>query len=402
MIGTDEGVMERFTDAANRREALLDQVDRGVPRPDLDALLIVGRFPGFRALDRLAMLLQYPRATDLCAASPTDVEMTIGRLLRKSRWEPERLQRAIEIDHQWMSYGDDRKIIWVGDSEYPMQLRRVYDMPAILYVRGSVPEGDALTVAPTVAAVGTRRPDRDGLVAAYNLGRELAGCGVSVVSGLARGIDAAVHRGVVAERNGAPPIVVLGSGVDTIYPSEHRDLAVDILRAGGAIVSEYPPGRSPAKHQFPARNRIIVGLSSATVLLQAPERSGALISAELAQDLGHDVMVHAVGAGWTGGAALLESGATRIESAADVIAAHPGVLQTSPGVTHRRRTESPGADRSYDPRSDLLAAFGPQHEPASLSEMRKMLRGEADQQVDPSDPVSSFDGMTETTEEREE
>ncbi|MDA3950866.1 MAG: DNA-processing protein DprA [Spirochaeta sp.] len=373
--------MERFADAANRRETLLDAIDRGAPRPDLDALLMVGRFPGFRALDRLAMLLRYPRLEDLCAATPTDVEMTIGRLLRKSQWEPDRLLRAVEVERKWMTAGPDRRVLWIGDSAYPPQLRRVYDMPAILYVRGTVPEGEPLLIAPTIAVVGTRRPDQDGLVAAYTLGRELAGNGVSVVSGLARGIDAAAHRGVVAERAGAPPVVVLGSGVDTIYPSEHRDLAVDILNAGGVIVSEYPPGRAPSKYQFPARNRIIVGLSHATVLVQAPERSGALISAELAQDIGHDVMVHAAGSGWTGGAALLDSGATLVQGAAEILAAHPDLLRTSTANSRRCRSKHPGMGTG-DTHKDILAAFGPVEEPKSLSEWWGFLRGEGTEDDD--------------------
>jgi DNA processing protein len=387
----EEDVMERFTDAANRREALLDEIDRGVPRPDPDALLIVGRFPGFRALDRLAMLLRYPHVRDLRRTTQADVEMTIGRLLRRSKWNPDHLLRTVEIDRKWMTAGPDRRVLWIGDSSYPTQLRRVYDVPPILYIRGTVPADEPLLVAPSVAVVGTRRPDRDGLEAAYTLGRDLAGNGVSVVSGLARGIDAAAHRGVVSLGDGAPAVVVLGSGVDTIYPSEHRDLAVDILNTGGVIVSEYPPGRPPAKYQFPARNRIIVGLSDSTVLVQAPERSGALISAELAQDIGLDVMVHAVGSRWTGGAALLESGATLVAGAAEILTAHPRLIRSASTDSGRSRRNRSGVTGRRRTQKDILAAFGPEEEPASLEEWRDFLRAE---QPDDDETV----GQTDTTE----
>ena len=146
-----------------------------------------------------------------------------------------------------------------------------------------------------MAVVGTRNPTGVGRESGFRLGYELAEAGVPVVSGLARGIDIAAHRGAVA---GASPddsgatIGVLGCGIDYIYPQSSRQLAGRLLEVG-CVVSEYPPGVPPLQHHFPMRNRIIAGLSVATVVVEAPERSGALITADCAMSEGREVLVHA-------------------------------------------------------------------------------------------------------------
>lgn len=167
-----------------------------------------------------------------------------------------------------------------GDAEYPTTLSRLPDPPDPLYVRGTVPD------APAVAVVGSRRCTRYGSALARTMAKWIASAGWTVVSGLARGIDTAGHLGALDA--GGTTVAVLGSGIDVWYPASNRLLGERILEVG-AVVSEYPSGTTPAPWRFPARNRIIVGLSDAVVVVEAAERSGALITARLAMEQGVDV-----------------------------------------------------------------------------------------------------------------
>ncbi len=166
---------------------------------------------------------------------------------------------------------------------YPASLHEIFDPPATLYVRGDAD----LSAERMFAIVGTRRATRDGKRAAREFARTLAGEGVSVVSGLARGVDTAAHEGAL--EGGAPTIAVLGSGADVIYPPENELLAERILDAGGAVVSEYVPGAEPSKGNFPQRNRIISGLCAGVLLVEGAENSGAMITVNLATEQGRDV-----------------------------------------------------------------------------------------------------------------
>jgi DNA processing protein len=172
-----------------------------------------------------------------------------------------------------------------------------------------------------VAIVGARAATRQGLEVAAAIGAGLASAGVVVVSGLARGVDTAAHRAALDA--GGRSVAVLGSGLDRLYPPEHEDLACRMAERG-AVLSEYPPGTPPLAHHFPQRNRIISGLTAATVVVEASERSGSLITAGAALEQGREVMVvpGSVAAGRHRGAhALLRDGATLVEDAADVLAA---------------------------------------------------------------------------------
>jgi len=182
---------------------------------------------------------------------------------------------------------DDRRtrlrelgIDWIarGDASYPRHLDRYEDAPDALFVRGALPD------APGVAVVGTRRCTAYGLELAEAYGRAIANAGWPVVSGLARGIDGAAHRGMVTVDGTG--VAVLGCGIDVTYPREHRRLGDQILEAGGAIVSEYPPGTRPDAWRFPPRNRIIAGLASAVVVVEAARTGGALITAVKAAEYG--------------------------------------------------------------------------------------------------------------------
>lgn len=166
---------------------------------------------------------------------------------------------------------------------YPKRLLETVDPPPTLYVRG---EAD-LSADKMFAVIGARRCSRDGARAAREIAEKLAREGVTVVSGLAFGIDAAAHEGAV--RAGGVTIAVLGSGADVIYPAENERLAAEILEKGGAIVSEYPPGMPPISTNFPARNRIISGVSAGVLLVEGAKKSGAMITVDFALEQGRDV-----------------------------------------------------------------------------------------------------------------
>jgi DNA processing protein len=206
-------------------------------------------------------------------------------------------------------------VLTLEDEGYPPLLRVSSDPPWVLYVWGNLRPEDVLAIA----VVGSRRATPYGLTAARELGRALAGSGFTVVSGLARGIDAAGHRGAL-EGEGRT-IAVLGSGLDRLYPIEHRRLAESIARQG-AVVTEFPFGAAPLKRHFPERNRVIAALSWATVVVEATRDSGSLITADLAADEGRAVYavpgpVDEPNAEGTNG--LLRAGATLCRGAADVL-----------------------------------------------------------------------------------
>ena len=204
------------------------------------------------------------------------------------------------------------------DPSYPSLLRTISDPPQDLYVRGAGPL--ELLEQPCVAIVGARVCSSYGSYVAYLLAKELAAAGIVVVSGLARGIDAAAHRGALDA--GGRTVAVLGCGIDRDYPPAHAGLAHRIVSEGGLIVSEYPPGTEPAPWRFPARNRIIAGLSAATIVVEARERSGALITADFALEEGRKVFAvpgEITIATSVGPNNLLKNGAGLVTGAKDVL-----------------------------------------------------------------------------------
>ena len=201
------------------------------------------------------------------------------------------------------------------DSAYPAVLREIADPPEPLYVRGTLDEQDQAAVA----VVGARRASAYGLAVAEWLGRELGRHRVTVVSGMARGIDGAAHRGALMA--GGRTIAVLGCGPDVVYPAEHEDLMGQIIESG-AVVTEFPPGTPPLPHHFPQRNRIISGLSLGVVVVEGRERSGALITADFALDQGREVF--AVPGSIFGETSylphrLLQEGATPVTTVDDIL-----------------------------------------------------------------------------------
>jgi DNA processing protein len=210
--------------------------------------------------------------------------------------------------------GEITPLPW-NDSDYPVALTTIVDPPPVLWLRGQI---GALAM-PSVAIVGSRAASPYGLSVAEQLAGDLAQCGIAIVSGLARGVDSAAHRGALAA--GGTTIAVLGSGVDVIYPSEHVPLAGEIEK-DGAVISELAPGTPPLPMFFPRRNRIISGLSRAVVVIEAGDKSGSLITARCALDQGRDVLAvpgNVLSGRNRGAHGLLRDGAKIVESADDIL-----------------------------------------------------------------------------------
>jgi len=207
------------------------------------------------------------------------------------------------------------KIVTLKDDSYPKRLGEIYDPPALLYVRGELKKEDELAVS----IVGSRKTSPYGRWITEKIGQDLARHGVTIVSGMARGIDSLAHWGAIS--GGGRTIAVLGCGVDVIYPSENRNLFTKIIDHG-AVVSEFPMGSPPEGGHFPRRNRIISGLSIGVVVVQASERSGSLITAGYALEQGREVFAVPgnVGAeGSRGTNRLIKEGAKMVESSEDIL-----------------------------------------------------------------------------------
>ncbi len=318
-------------------------------RPDDEALLLTANTPSLRARERIRLLSIVPSYQELLALDQSDVEQVIGRQLDSGRWVPTQRRRDVERGLRWLDRRS-RSMVWLTDPEYPELLREIFDPPATLFVRGSGAALDRLAVA----VVGTRRPDAEGIEAGAQSGAKLAGAGCAVTSGLAYGIDAAAHRGTVAVNGCA--VAVLASGIDAVYPIGNRGLATAILESGGVLVSEYAPGTAAQKYHFPARNRIIVGLSAAALIVQAPETSGALITAEFALNENRDLFIHETGRDWAGTRRLVADGAPLIDDAATI----PAILgMRTPSATVSSEPDERTVARQWaESEQQKLAMFG--------------------------------------------
>jgi DNA processing protein len=206
-------------------------------------------------------------------------------------------------------------LITMEDPQYPLRLAEIYDPPLLLFVRGELREEDQYCVA----VVGTRRATPYGIRMAEKFGREMAARGVTVVSGMAAGIDAAAHRGALEA--GGRTVAVLGCGADVVYPPQNADLMNEIIKHG-CVISQFPMGTSPSPGQFPYRNRIISGLSMGTLIVEAPLTSGALITARQAAEQGREVFAVPGQVGVTnsqGPHALIREGAKLVETVEDIL-----------------------------------------------------------------------------------
>jgi DNA processing protein len=237
------------------------------------------------------------------------------------------------------------------DPAYPRWLRQIFDPPLALWLAGTLlPEEGARAIA----VVGPRAASPLALAFARALAADLASAGVTIVSGLARGVDTAAHKGALDA--GGRTVAVLGSGLDRLYPKENAPLA-QAIACEGAVVSEFPPGTEPHKHHFPRRNRTIAGWSRGVVVVEAGERSGALITARCALESGREVMAvpgHPSDPAYAGTNALLRDGAVLVRDASDVLA--------EIGI------ERPDTPPAPTPRDEVLSALR-RGVPASLEEL---------------------------------
>jgi DNA processing protein len=283
----------------------------------------------------------------------------ILRQIFDRRWpdEPDRMQALRAGAREALAQAHAREIAplaW-SDASYPVALTTIIDPPPVLWTRGSV----AALSTPSVAIVGARAASPYGLSVAEHLAADLAGSGVTVVSGLARGVDSAAHRGALA--GDGLTVAVLGCGVDIVYPPEHAALAGEIAERG-VIVSELAPGTPPLPQFFPQRNRIISGLSRAIVVIEAGEKSGSLITARCALEQGRDVLAvpgNVLSGRNRGAHGLLRDGAKIVESADDILE-ELGMPTNGQGSRHA------AGDRLPSPSTDPVLACLTPGEPSDL------------------------------------
>ena len=221
----------------------------------------------------------------LALLSIDEISLLIGRQIKSRSWNgTESLHLAEQSIRLMEAYGI--KSHYYSDADYPAMAREIFDPPFMLFSRGDIKALEN----PCVSIVGTRNPSVQGARAAFDFAKDAVEDGCTVVSGMAFGIDAAAHKGAVAKDGKS--VAVLPCGADAVYPAGNRRLAVALLEKGGCLLTEYLPGTPPAKFRFPQRNRIIAALSPVTLVVEAPPKSGALITADFALEQGRDVFLH--------------------------------------------------------------------------------------------------------------
>lgn len=271
-------------------------------------------------------------------------------------------------------------IVTIGDASYPSRLRNIADAPLVLYYKGALPDFEG---QPVISVVGTRKASAYGLKNAERLSKQIAACGGLVVSGGAAGIDTMALKGALEE--GKQTVAVFGCGVDVVYPKTNRQLFAKIAEKG-CLISEYTPGTGPKPWQFPERNRILSGLADGVLVVEAPEKSGALITARNAFDQGRDVFVvpgNIDVATCTGSNALLQDCGAAVFSGWDVVKEYASIY---PEAVENRKPEAPilmvaeeisipGAetDKKYIDNSGLSAYSDLENILSKLSEQEKAI-----------------------------
>ena len=301
------------------------------------------------------LLERFGSATAAIAALP-ELTRRGGRVVRPTA------AATIEREAEALSRVGGKMLVW-GEAGYPAMLMTVSDAPAVLSVCG---DADRLT-GRCVAIVGARNASANGQRFATRLAADLSAAGLVVVSGLARGIDTAAHRGATPSAT----VAVVAGGVDVVYPAENRDLHAAICGGGGAVVSEMPLGLEPRAPHFPRRNRIISGLGLAIVVVEATLRSGSLITARAALDQGREVLAvpgFPLDPRASGPNALIRDGAQLVTCADDVLAAISGVAPTLRDPAHAPlKREIPSADQVDAVREKVLC--GLRSEPTPVDEL---------------------------------
>ena len=271
---------------------------------------------GITPIEKMALFRRYGSSRAVLELGKTTIRNLLGRGWQGADFDPaESVKKALD-----MLYFIDNahiKVMRFDDPAYPIGLSQIPDCPFLLYYKGNL----NFNYYTSIGFVGTRHPTNMGTQIAKDYGDYFASQGITIVSGLAAGIDSIGHR--CAIEVGVPTIAVLGSGIDRIYPAENKELAKQILDGGGAIVSEYAPGAGTQKWRFPRRNRIIVGLSRSVFLVQAAQRSGSLITAYLTTDYNRDLFIAPpvnddTDNSFDGNRRLIEIGAACLETPQDI------------------------------------------------------------------------------------
>ncbi len=293
--------------------------------------------PGLGARNALRLVEIFGHPERVFHASLSEIHVAVPRL-PKATAESIHAGIAFEdaADELRKANGAGVAVIPFQDPRYPERLKEIYDPPLLLYARGNT----ELLDGHQVAVVGTRRPTQYGRAVAEKLGREMGAIGLTVVSGMARGIDAAAHRGALAA--GGATVAVLGTGVDQPYPSENRKL-YDELAQDGLVVSEFPLGTTPFPQNFPLRNRIISGMSYGVVVIEGAQYSGSLITARLALEQGREVMAtpgNITSRHSWGPNLLIKDGAKLIQEAADILEELPMPAREALALRGRRESET--------------------------------------------------------------
>jgi DNA processing protein len=326
--------------------------------PGLASWLQLTLTPGLGAAAIRGMLQQFGLPQNVLARSSSELSRYASAETLKSLSSDD-VGRAVGAALEWASIAG-RFIVTLADETYPKALLEIPDPPALLYAVGRID----LLQRTSLAVVGSRNATVQGEQNAENFAKALSETGLTIVSGLAMGIDAAAHRGGLA--GSGSTVAVLGTGVDVIYPRRNAELAAQIAERG-LLVSEFPLGTAPAAYNFPRRNRLISGLSRGCLVVEAAAASGSLITARAAADQGREVFaipgsIHSpLSKGCHG---LIKSGAKLVESAEDVLAELSGFRQSGSASTTARRV--PGASRAT-PESALLALMG--HDPVDVDSL---------------------------------
>lgn len=266
--------------------------------------------------EKLVLLKSFNSVEELAKNDVAGLSLILNRRLR-TKFNMTALLTLVEEGYSAFKFYDI-KMLMIEDRDFPVQLREIPDPPFSVFVRGTLPD----VGFNMISVVGTRYPTGEGLQKAFNLGTECASFSLPLVSGLARGVDCYAQRGCVEA--GGISVGVLACGVDRVYPASNARLAQKIIGSAGCLLSEYPPFTEPMKFRFPQRNRIISGLSRYVVVVEAPRKSGALITADFALEQGRDVFVCKdilYSKKNEGGLSLYNDGAVAITSVKEIIEA---------------------------------------------------------------------------------
>lgn len=331
-----------------------------MPRDELAAWLRLLLTPGMGRTTARQLLAAFGLPEAVWAQAPDTWGRAVEPPLAQAMAQPpEGFDDTVLAHERWLAQDAARHVLTLADPRYPAPLLDTADPPLMLFVHGRL---DALSHPQRLAIVGSRNPTPQGAQNAQAFAQSLAGAGLSVVSGLALGIDGAAHEGAL-RADGGFTLAVVGTGLDRVYPSRHRDLAHRIA-AQGALISEYPLGTPPLAHHFPQRNRVIAGLSMGTLVVEAALQSGSLITARLASEQGREVFaipgsIHSPQS--HGCHALIRQGAKLVESAQDVLEELRLADPVPPAPRLADTSLAPSGSTQDD---SLLTALG--HEPVSL------------------------------------